>query len=67
VGGATLAHLRIEALLKQFKSMKKLCHNCGSGKGFREFIHGMRAGSVDEGKYEIGGCTESFADDSPTH
>lgn len=47
--------------------MKTVCPKCGSSKGIREYIYGMPAGPVDESKFEIGGCTEGFAKDSPTH
>ena len=47
--------------------MKTVCPKCGSNKGIREYIYGMPAGPVDESKFEIGGCTEGFAKDSPTH
>lgn len=46
--------------------MKKICPKCGSSKGLREYIYGMPAEPVDESKYEIGGCTEGFAENSPT-
>jgi hypothetical protein len=47
--------------------MKLVCPICGSSEGIREYIYGMPAGPVDESKFEIGGCTEGFAKDSPTH
>lgn len=47
--------------------MTKICPKCGSSKDLREFIYGMPSAPVDESRFEIGGCTEGLAEDSPTH